>query len=481
MTYLAARPEYALISIFIYMVGQLVAALPFVQLLVMRVCSDIDGRSAGLSQTAFMLSAPDYERCAKRSDVQSELSSWMQWLGVFTDVPALISLIFAGYIVDKFGRRFAMLAPTVGNLLLAALWLVSSIVYLPFPVFAVVYFISGITGGAAVLSTAVSAYIADTTKPEERTQYFMTLSCVSYVGVMIAPPLGGWIAKEISLIAVFSTMFGLFLFQLLYLLFIMPNSVIPVAEQAPETSDVKTFKSVFIESLTSSMKALTLLFGNSASATIVLMYLVILLASNMFTVLFVFYPGKVFGWDSSKTGNLLSIMSLERIVLLVIALPIIKRVMSRGGKSVLASEISILRFSILMAAVGEVSFGASPNERVFVLSTLPVSLSVFTVPTMKSILSTSTPVDFQGRMFNGIELLGAAMSVLANFGINWIYQRTVDWFPSAMFFLISSLYLTGFFASWIFLTERRIQAMKAASGLQVGEEVAVDEETPLLS
>ncbi|KAI8621994.1 major facilitator superfamily domain-containing protein [Chytriomyces sp. MP71] len=445
----------------------------------MRVCSDIDGRTAIFNGTTFILSTPDYELCAKRADVQSELSSWIQWIGVFYDVPAFVSLIFAGYIVDKFGRRFAMLAPTVGCLLLSCLWLASSLVYLPFPIYALVYFVVGITGGPTVFSTSVSAYIADTTMPEERTQYFLALSCATYAAVMIGPPLGGWIAKEISLVAVFSTMFGLFLVQILYLLFIMPNSVIPATEQA--SSEDKTVKAVFSESLTSSKEALSMLFGNVASATMVMIYIVISLAANMFPVLFILYPGKTFGWDSSNTGNFLSLMSVERIFLLVIALPVLKRIMSSSGKSVIASEIALVQFSTLMAAVGDACLGASPNESVFVLSTLVVALSAFTVPTMKSILSTSTPADFQGRMFNGIELLGAAMGVLANFGVNWVYQATVDWFPSAMFFLIASLYLSGFVASLLFLTRRRIEQMKIAAGLVFGEELAVDEETPLLS
>jgi DHA1 family tetracycline resistance protein-like MFS transporter len=140
--------------------------------------------------------------------------------GLFNTVFALMQFFFSpmiGSLSDRFGRRPLILASNLGlglNYVLMAWspnlgWLFLGRV------------ISGVTG--ASFGTA-SAYIADTTAPEERAHAFGMLGAAFGVGFVIGPALGGFLG-EFSPKLPFWVAAAFSLANALYGLFVLPESL----------------------------------------------------------------------------------------------------------------------------------------------------------------------------------------------------------------------------------------------------------------
>ncbi|KAI9325626.1 hypothetical protein BDR26DRAFT_177277 [Obelidium mucronatum] len=69
MTRLTAHPAHAIAVCFVSYFSGLIAALPFQQLLIVTICHQID------RVQTFTITDDEYERCARRTDVNSEMAS----------------------------------------------------------------------------------------------------------------------------------------------------------------------------------------------------------------------------------------------------------------------------------------------------------------------------------------------------------------------------------------------------------------------
>ena len=96
--------------------------------------------------------------------VQTDASYVQLGITMFSALPSIIVTLFMGGWTDKVGRRPALIAPTLGSALEAAVVLV--VMYFKLPVYFLFIggFLHGIFGYYATIILACMSYVADTTE-----------------------------------------------------------------------------------------------------------------------------------------------------------------------------------------------------------------------------------------------------------------------------------------------------------------------------
>ncbi|KAI9329618.1 major facilitator superfamily domain-containing protein [Obelidium mucronatum] len=479
MTRLTAHPAHAIAVCFVSYFSGLIAALPFQQLLIVTICHQID------RVQTFTITDDEYERCARRTDVNSEMASLVLNLNLAEQIPSIIVTIFAGYFIDKVGRRSALIISHVALLISSIVYMIAAVRQIPTSVFIVLYVLLGCSGSTMLTDLSVASYISISTNTVTRTQYFMIQSCAMALSLCLGPLVGGLLARLMGFYAVFALMFTLVAFLLIYLIFLFPD--IPLAKEEEEEAP-KSLTTIFVDSVSSTMSTIKLLFSYKASFGILVLLTIFVISGSASNLMFVLYPSKTFGWSSLELGSFISFVSFLRIGLLTLGLPIIQRILTSGNRNKLSSEINLIQFSVLMAAIGEFCFGISYTSTEFWLAALPVSLSAFAAPSLRSILSTLVPASYQGRLFGSVQLFGSITGLGAMFVTNKIYLATVEVAPQALFFVMGGLYVLASVVCALFLRRNTVEAMRVASGTseETSEEVLdssnrATEETPLLA
>ncbi|KAI9329626.1 major facilitator superfamily domain-containing protein [Obelidium mucronatum] len=310
------------------------------------------------------------------------------------------------------------------------------------------------------------------------------------VAITLGPLIGGSLANWLSFTATFGTSLAIAILLLLYLLIVFPSSEAVSVDSLAEDTTNTSILSVFKQSVSSTASTLHQIFKiptASALITILAIFGFLLAGAQVF---FLFYASNQFGWTSLDFGQFALIAASQKILWLSFLLPSFLRFVVGGGSNSdvkVAWEIFVLRTSLFFAIVGEICYSLAPSSLLFVCSSFFASMSCFTGPTVRSLLSTLVPPSHQGRLFGSIQLFESLSAIFATTGLNLVYQYTVHVVPQAVFWVMAALLGFALFLSIHVVRKENVLAMDMAlhrvhdrDGR--GEEVAVvhDENTPLL-
>ncbi|KAJ3266534.1 hypothetical protein HDU77_000635 [Chytriomyces hyalinus] len=488
------HPGYALVSVLLFVVALLVGALPFQQLIILIVCRDIGTDPSALNATAGMgahkvnssrFDGIDYDSCAQRSDVQDIAASWTLWFNLAQEIPALGTLIFAGYFVDLFGRRASMLLSSAAMLVLSIAHVFAAMYEVPLGLFVFVQFFFGMCGGMGLLIMASSAYIAHTSEASMRTTYFSLQDSSFAVALMTGPLLGGLITKQFGFLAVFWTQVVVSLILIAHLLFVFPDSEVGGAETVVVKKSVRT---VFKESVSTTASTLQSAFKFRAAASLIIIASILSFTNAGIGVMFLLYPAKRFGWDSLDIGQFIFASNVQKMIWLTVLVPWFFRFVQTRGVDKVRAEVWTIRVGLAASCIAEFWFGCATTESMFLAATSVGSLAAIAGPTMKSLLSTLVPATHQGRLFSSIRIFEAISQLFATVIMNTIYRATVDSAPQTVFFVVSGLVGVACLIAVTMVTQTGVNAMEmggySAAVVEDGEEVVVAEEasegTPLL-
>src|ERR1019366_4387041 len=151
-----------------------------------------------------------------------DLGAASHYFGILVSLYAAMQFLFApviGGLSDRFGRRPVILLSLLGA---AASYLLSGLAPALWWLFAG-RVISGITGASF---SAAGAYIADVTPPEKRAQSFGLIGAVFGLGFILGPALGG-VLGDVGLRLPYFVAAGLNFVNMLYGLFVLPESLRP--------------------------------------------------------------------------------------------------------------------------------------------------------------------------------------------------------------------------------------------------------------
>ncbi|KAJ3094301.1 hypothetical protein HK100_006187 [Physocladia obscura] len=478
---LSPHPAYGLFAACLQIVGIMVAGLPFQQLLLLLVCRDIthgyDWWPRTLRWTAADLGGIEYAACAGRDDVQGALAGWAVLLHLAAELPGVLVLVVAGALVDLAGRRAALMIGATSAVLSAAAHLAAHAFDIPIALLVAVAFVQAFLGGLSLTSLAVSSYIVATSDPLRRTHFFMLQDGAFALAMAIGPVLGGAVVSRFGFRPVFLLELVLACTLFFFLLFIFPD--VPVAAAPSDASDATasagasafasqkpSLKRVFAESVVASYRTLKSIAKFRAALCLVAIVTLQGLAMSSYGIMFFMYPAKRFGWDSLKIGQFIFRSNVQKIMWLTFLVPAILRfVKARGWLSKTGAEIIMLRFGILMAVFSELWFGFASTESSFLIGTSFSAMAVFASPTIRSLLSSLVPPEFQGRLFSSIRLFDAVALMFATVVVNGIYSSTVNFFPQAIFFCTASVMSMAFLVAVFGVTSTGVAEMEMGADL----------------
>ncbi|XP_064632924.1 lysosomal proton-coupled steroid conjugate and bile acid symporter SLC46A3-like [Lineus longissimus] len=356
--------------------------------------------------------------------VQAETSKWMMYLQVLPSLLSVFTTLIYGAYSDGVGRRVALLIPCASTTVKFVLN--CFIIYFNFPVycFLIGQVFDGLGGSFATLTSAVFAYIADITRPDQRGMR-LTIAETCLTLAMAISQLGlGYFIKATGFFWPYLTLTLVLILNMIYLIFFVPETVVP---------NKKRSFSVF-RSLKQTYRSFTEK-DNSRNIKLFLLTLAVMLYTfplqSRFTLQILFTMNIPLCWSSVEVGIYQAVGALA---------------IQFGG----LVGLKILKMfgmpEIWIAVVGSVSLIASnlvnawAEDLLLMLTVALVGAFLLVgVPMLRSLTSRLVRVDEQGKVFSGVGCLEALVSLTSALVMNLIYQKTL-FFMQGFVFIVSAMF-----------------------------------------
>jgi DHA1 family tetracycline resistance protein-like MFS transporter len=335
--------------------------------------------------------------------------------GMLVGVFSLVMFIAAplwGRLSDRIGRRPVLVISILGSALgYFVMGWAGSLVWL---------FISRIIDGVSGGNVATAqAYIADITKPEERSKAMGMIGAAFGLGFVIGPAIGGILAAKVSPNAPFFFVAALCLVNALLVYTSLPESLPVEKRRASHTEQPLS------EMLNHADGSLYL--------SVVAAYFVCLAAFSIMTAIFALFAEKRFGMDALHVGY---VMAAIGIVGVIMQGGVVRRILPKYGEVKLARAgiLSLLASFVLLPLVG--GLGA-----LYAVSCLIAIGNSLVQPTLSGLGSRSVDAMWQGRamgFLQGAASLGRGLGAIAG---GWLlgfdagaehYGRTPYWVAAAL-------------------------------------------------
>jgi len=350
--------------------------------------------------------------------------------GVFVAVYALMQFVFApvlGTLSDQYGRRVVILISLTGAgldyLLLAfapSLWW---------------FFVGRIIAGVTASNlTAVTAYIADISAPEDRAKNFGLVGMAFGLGFILGPAIGGLLGSA-DLRLPFLVVAGITLLNALYGYFILPESLAP-ENRRPFTwaraNPIGSLRAIRTYPVVLGLAIVIVLSG---------------LAQNALQTVWVLYTGYRYGWGPADVGISLAIVGLSAaLVQGGLIGPIVKKLGEQRAIMV-GLAISALTFTL---------YGLAPVAWLFYVIPFIGAFGAISQPSAQALITKSVQANEQGSVQGAIasltSLTGVVGPLIATGVFRYFIGDTAPFLlPGAPFFVGALLQIVAvFFAARTF-------------------------------
>ncbi len=340
------------------------------------------------------------------------------WNGIMVAIWAAMQFLCSpiiGSISDRYGRRPTILISTAGltlDWILMALapdlwWL------------AVGRMIGGITSSSF---TAVFAYMADVTEPEQRARGYGLVGAAFSAGFIAGPLIGGVLGDEIGPRAPFWAAAVLSGLTFLYGLFILPESL------------PKERRMAFSWTRANPFGALKLLRSHPELSGLAVVNFLLYFAHHVFSVVFVLYAAHKYGWTPMYVGFALALAGvLEMIVQAGLVGPAVKR---WGDRRTMVT-------GLVLGSIGLAAMGLAPNGLLFTLALFPNALWALAMPTLQSLMTRRVSETEQGQLQGANMSVGSIAGIASPLFFGWMYEMTVSDAPGISFLIAAGILATG--------------------------------------
>jgi len=428
----------------------------------------------------------DNPQCRAIPEVQAMVSRFTLFL---TIIPGILSAIMSpkiGALSDRYGRTRFMALTSTGLFLseivtilvanypdtLSYKWLIAGSA------------LDGISGSFTVGMALTHAYAADITAPPRRSVAFGYFHACLFSGIALGPLFAAFLIETTGqIITVFYVALGVHALFILWVLFIMPESVTKKRQQMAQAKHISGLDLLFSDNLTNDgfralqklniLAPLKILWPTGPGTSNRLRMNLVLLAA-VDTIIFgvamgamtvtVLYIGYQFGWDTTTSSEFISLVNIVRVSALVIGLPALNylvrtvranRERRKSGFAMVESnsgstnlDLYIIRFAVLFELVGFSGYLVSRTGSLFVLSGMIAALGGVGSPSLQSALTKHVPHQNVGQLLGATGLLHALARVVSPSFFNLLYAATVDTFPQTVFAFLGSFFAIAFIASW---------------------------------
>ena len=328
------------------------------------------------------------------------------WTGVIGSLWALMQFVCApiiGSLSDRFGRRPVILVSTAG---LALDWVLMALA--PNLWWLVVgRIVGGITSASA---TALFAYMADVTPPQNRARAFGLTGAAISAGFVLGPALGGALG-DVAPRLPFWVAAGFSAAAFLYGLVVLPESL-PAERRMP-----------FAWRTAHPVAALRVLARPGLGAAALSAFL-LTFSHRVFMTVFVLFAGHQHGLTTFQVGALLAFSSvLDLIMQGALVGPVTARL---GERRTTAIGLLGGAFSLLAMAL-------APSAAWFIAAMIPTCLMGLAEPTLKSMLSTRVAESEQGQLQGAMQSLASVAGIAGPVFFGWVYGITSATLPGLSF------------------------------------------------
>jgi MFS transporter, DHA1 family, tetracycline resistance protein len=349
----------------------------------------------------------------------SEASRYNAWLAVAYGLMQFVFSPVLGGLSDRFGRRPVLLLSLMGlgfDYIFMAL--APSIAWL-----FVGRTIAGICG--ASFSTA-TAYIADISTPEKRSQNFGLIGAAFGVGFIIGPTIGGicgaWGARIPFFVAA-----SFSLLNFVYGYFVLPESLSVDHRRKFDWKRANPIGSLM------NLKRYPVISG------LVVTYLLLFMAGKSVESTWTFYTMLKFNWNSIWVGISLSVVG---ILVAIVQGGLIRIIIPKLGqkKSVFTG--------LFLYVAGLILFAFATKGWMMFAFLVPYCLGGIAGPALQGIMSSQVPLNEQGELQGALTSLMSVTTVLGPLMMNNLFyyftnKETTFYFPGAAFIAGAILLFIG--------------------------------------
>ena len=353
-------------------------------------------------------------------DNMAEASTYFGWM---VSLYAVMQFAFApvvGGLSDRYGRRPVIFVSLMGA---AASYLLSGFA----PSLAWLFVgrvVAGITGASF---SAAGAYVADVTPPEKRAQSFGLIGAVFGLGFILGPALGGLLG-DFGLRVPYFVAAGLNFVNLLYGLFVLPESLAPSARRPFSFARANPLGSLRALARHPIVLGLT---GTMMCAFI---------SQWMLQSVWALHTQARFGWSLRDVG--LSLMAVG-LATAVVQGGLVRVAVPRLG------ERRALLIGLAMSISGHVAIGlADRGWLLIVFIFVPLSLGGLAGPAVQAIISRAVGPSEQGEMQGALNSLSGIAAIVGPLISTSLFHRfsaeeASPYIPGAAFFVAAAFNLVG--------------------------------------
>jgi len=318
-----------------------------------------------------------------------------------------------GALSDRYGRRPVILVSTIG---LALDWLMMALApdlwWL-----AVGRMLGGVTSSSF---TAVYAYMADITAPEDRSRAFGIVGAAWAAGFVAGPALGGllaafgprtpfWVAAALSALAFF------------YGLFVLPESL-PRERRTP-----------FAWSRANPLGSLRLLRSHAELSGLATVNFLLYFAHHIFSAVYVLYAAHRYGLGPKHVGLLLACAGMLDMA---VQGWLVGKVVARVG------DRKTMVIGLVAGACGLLAMGLATTPLLFAIALLPNAFFALAIPTLQSLMTARVSEREQGQLQGASNSIAAIAGVASPLFFGWLYGISDVSLPG-LSFAIAALVLVG--------------------------------------
>ena len=316
-----------------------------------------------------------------------DLGAASHYFGILVSLYAAMQFLFApviGGLSDRFGRRPIILLSLLGA---AASYLLSGFA----PALSWLFIgriISGITGASF---SAAGAYIADVTPPEKRAQSFGLIGAVFGLGFILGPAMGG-VLGEVGLRVPYFVAAGLNFVNMMYGLFVLPESLAPANRRAFSFARANPLGSL------RALGRYPVVLGLAGTMMCSFM------AQWILQSIWALHTQARFGWSLRMVGVSLMVVGLATAV---VQGGLVRAVVPRLG------ERRALLVGLLMAVTGHTLLGLASQGWMMLVFIVPLSLGGLAGPAVQAIISREVGANEQGELQGSLNSLGGIAAIVA--------------------------------------------------------------------
>ena len=335
------------------------------------------------------------------------------WGGVLMASYAGALFIFApivGSLSDAYGRKPVLLMA----LFILAVDYVFMALASEFWILLIGRILAGIAGATY---TTATAYIADISSPEKRAARFGMVGAAFGIGFVLGPAIGG-IAAELHITAPFWIAAVLSAANVLFGLFVLPESLEPKKRRPFWFRDINPFTAIIGA------------FKTPGLAIPLICLFVFEFANMVYPVLWAFFTRELFDWSSFTIG-----ISLAGYGILLAGVQggLMPVFINRVG------EFRTLQIGILSALIGFIGFGLISTVTGLILVLIFAALSDLSPPMITAMAANKVDEDKQGLVQGVIASLASIAAFLAPLIMTGVFEAFVDedgiYLPGAPFLI----------------------------------------------